>query len=284
MERRKIGIAELGEFQFTDELLGLAMKRTRADLYREVSDRGVRGRASLNKEQLAVVLVDVYLREQDDAENERNIVENEKHAQQNSLAADTPLAEGDVLVDPQSRSGQQYRFVKMSPCGPLLVNLSNGGRRVVAPHLIKTWGRLNQVTPAGEDDLPRVGDVVKHRIGDDRERVVTRVHGTDPYVLLNDHGNVWVAMAHLVVVRRADEPEQPVEDGFFGGRDLGTPSFGYVRAEAVRTATQQFLKDTLAGREAAETSLQKHRAAFAYTASRLRSLAEDIELFVKENR
>lgn len=43
----------------------------------------------------------------------------------------------------------------------------------------------------------KVGDIVRHREGSARERRVVGVHDTEPLVLLNDGGNVWVATAHL---------------------------------------------------------------------------------------
>lgn len=65
MTRKTTRILGLGEFRYTEELLAAAMTRTRADLYREVSERKVYGRSTMDKRALAIVLVDGYLQEQD---------------------------------------------------------------------------------------------------------------------------------------------------------------------------------------------------------------------------
>src|SRR5687768_5238769 len=88
MERKTMKIAGHTEFQYTGELLSLAMARTRADLYAEVSKRQVYGRSTMNKEQLAVVVVDGYLQELDAAaEQKAAAVQFEKHVTEKSPTA-----------------------------------------------------------------------------------------------------------------------------------------------------------------------------------------------------
>lgn len=80
MERKTISITGLGEFQYTEKLLALAMQRTKADLYQDAADRKLYGRSTMSKEQLAIAAVDLHLREQDDAENERALLAREQAA------------------------------------------------------------------------------------------------------------------------------------------------------------------------------------------------------------
>lgn len=73
MTRKTISITGLGEFQYTEKLLALAMQRTKADLYQDAAGRKLYGRSTMNKEQLAIAAVDLHLRELDDLEAEKNL-------------------------------------------------------------------------------------------------------------------------------------------------------------------------------------------------------------------
>lgn len=66
MTRKTISITGLGEFQYTEKLLELAMQRTKADLYQDAADRKLYGRSTMSKEQLAIAVVDLHLRELDE--------------------------------------------------------------------------------------------------------------------------------------------------------------------------------------------------------------------------
>src|SRR5687768_4338196 len=299
MERKTMKIAGHTEFQYTGELLSLAMARTRADLYAEVSKRQVYGRSTMNKEQLAVVVVDGYLQELDaaaeqkaadvqfekyvtekaptaaarifvticdhghtreegcpeapcwvtpvdaaDLENERNLAAAAgldvhavgvahadvpanlcahgidasrrcsicaEDAAERPVPLNTWLEAGIVLVDPRSVRGQRYRFDRWTRFGAKLINMDNGGVRIVLQSAVVMWSYLPKMSTEGIerakiDNRPRVGDIVKHHAGDRREFTVRTVHaGGEPLVLLDDNSNVWVAMAHLRVVRRAKD-------------------------------------------------------------------------------
>lgn len=119
MTHKTTRILGLGEFRYTEELLAAAMTRTRADLYREVSERKVYGRSTMDKRALAIVLVDGYLQEQDALDEKRTIAR---------AYLGTPA--GEILTDPEvdqamiDRAAENERFLRQQT-GDVSADLSD---------------------------------------------------------------------------------------------------------------------------------------------------------------